>query len=106
MLAHIFNAGLRSLIASLALGGILIYGTGGFETPYVRPLGGVIVVSFFIFWVVLVFMFGKRVPKPDHHRSDNGADNAPLAPRRRDDSDVGDGGEVGEGGSGGDGGSD
>jgi len=55
---------------------------------------------------LLVFMFGKRVPKPDHHRSDNGADNAPLAPRRRDDSDVGDGGEVGEGGSGGDGGSD
>jgi hypothetical protein len=41
MLAHILNAGLRALTASLILGGILIYGAGGFDSPYVRPLGGV-----------------------------------------------------------------
>jgi hypothetical protein len=107
MLAHILNAGLRALTASLILGGILIYGAGGFDSPYVRPLGGVTIVSFFVFWIVFVFMFGKRVPKPDRNRIDRDLDDdTPLAfrARRRDESDGGDGAELGEGGGGGDGG--
>ena len=88
----------------------LICSAGGFESPDVRPLGGVVIVSFFIFWLVFVFLFGKRVPKPDRHRVDQGLDdNTPLAfrARRRGESDGGHGGEFGEGGdTGGDSGSD
>ena len=105
MLSHILNAGIRALAASLILGGILIYSAGGFESPDVRPLGGVIILSFFIFWVVFVFLFGKRVPKPDRHRADRDLDETthlPSRARRRHESDGGHGGYGGEFGEAGD----
>jgi hypothetical protein len=76
VLAHILNAGVRALAASIVLGGILIYAVGGFEAPDVRPIGGVIVVGFFIFWIVFVFLFGPRVPKPEEHRPHSEADGS------------------------------
>ena len=65
MLAHVLNAGVRALAASIVLGGILIYAVGGIDSPDARPLAGVIAVSFFMFWIVFVFLFGPRVPKSD-----------------------------------------
>lgn len=104
MLAHIFNAGIRALAASIILGGILIYAVGGFDSPNVRPLGSVIAIGFFIFWIVFVFMFGKRVPKLDRNRQDQGLDestHSAFGRSRRRESD-GDGHD-GEGGGAGDG---
>jgi len=69
MLAHVFNAGVRALAASIVLGGVLIYAVGGFESPDVRPLGGVIIIGFFIFWIVFVFLFSPRLPKSEERSS-------------------------------------
>jgi uncharacterized membrane protein YfcA len=110
MLAHIINAGIRALAASIVIGGVLIYAAGGFNSPNVRPLGGVIIVGFFVFWVVFVFMFGKRVPKYDRQRRDRDLDEGtPLAfrgARRREFDDDGHSGEGAGGGGGGGGGGD
>ncbi len=108
MLAHIVNAAVRALAASIVLGGMLIYAAGGFDSPNIRPLGGVIVLGFFIFWIVFVFMFGTRVPKPDHQRQDGYLDEAShlmsRGRRRRESHDHGNGSVGGEGTDGGGGG--
>jgi hypothetical protein len=105
MPGHILKAGVRALAASLILGGILIFATGGFDSPNVRPLGGVIIAGFFIFWIVFVFMFGKRVPKHDPRRQDRDLDDSPhLSVRGQRRRDTRDDDEAGDGdGGGGDG---
>jgi hypothetical protein len=100
MLAHILNAGIRALAASVILGGILVYAVGGFDSPHVRPLGGVVIVGFFIFWIVFVFMFGRREPKTDRNRQDRDLDESTYQLafrrwRRRESDDDGHGGEGG-----------
>ena len=91
MLAHVLNAGVRALAASLFFGGVLIYAVGGIDSPAARLLAGVITVSFFMFWIVFVFLFGPRVPKSGRQREQG----------ERGDRD-GDTGDSGGGDSGGD----
>lgn len=59
MLSHILKAGVRALAASILLGTILVYAVGGLDSPLARPLGGVIAIGFFVFWVVFAFLFGR-----------------------------------------------
>lgn len=76
MLAHLLKAAVRSLAATVVLGSILIYATGGLDSPNARGMIGIIAVCFFLFWVTFFFMFGPRVPKHDDRREDGHVENA------------------------------
>lgn len=60
MLAHLLNAAVRSLAATVVLGCILIYATGGLDSPNARAMGGVIAICFFLFWITFFFIFAAR----------------------------------------------
>ena len=101
MLGHILNAGIRALAASIILGGVLMFAVGGPDSPKARPLSAAILVGFFIFWIVFIFMFGHRVPRPGPTRRDRDLDdNSPFwsRARRRESDDPGHSGEISEGG--------
>ena len=109
MLAHVLNAGVRALAASLFFGGVLIYSVGGIDSPAARPLAGVITVSFFMFWIVFVFLFGPRVPKSDGRDTQTeveGGTTSWARGRQREQGERGDRdgdtGDSGDGDSGGD----
>ncbi|HKP24576.1 MAG TPA: hypothetical protein VJV39_11985 [Dongiaceae bacterium] len=105
MLAHLLKAAVRSLAVTVVLGSILIYSTGGLDSPNARGMIGIVVVCFFLFWITFFFMFGPRVPKHDSRRQDRDLDETGLLsfrPRKRHEDDEG--GETGE--HGGEGGSD
>lgn len=99
MLAHLLTAAVRSLAVTVVLGSILIYATGGLDSPNARAMIGVVAVCFFLFWIVFFFMFGPRVPKHHSRRQDRDLDETgSLSFRlrnRHDDSEVGghDGGD-------------
>jgi hypothetical protein len=104
VLAHLLTAAIRSLAVTVVLGSILIYATGGLDSPNARGMIGVVAVSFFLFWITFFFMFGPRVPKRRSGERDDGSDEAahlPLRVRRRREHDDG-GGHEGDGGAGGD----
>ena len=109
MLAHIFNAALRALAVSLVFGCVLIYAVGGIDSPDARPIVGVIIASFFMFWVVFVFLFGPRVPKSDGRGRQTEVEGGPMSwarGRQREQGERGDrDGDDGDSG-GGDGGGD
>jgi hypothetical protein len=92
MLVHVFNAGVRALAVSIILGGVLMFAVGGLDSPNARPLAGVIIVGFFIFWIVFIFLVGPRVPKPDERAAQVQDDhtNVPWGKRRRREEEPGD----------------
>ena len=108
MLAHLLTSAIRSLAVTVLLGCILIYATGGLDSPYARAMVGVVAVCFFLFWITFVFMFGPRVPKYDSRRQDRDLDEAGSLPfrmrrRREHDDDSGhaaDSGASGDAGGG------
>jgi hypothetical protein len=108
VLAHLLTAAVRSLAVTVVLGSILIYATGGLDTPNARAMIGVVAVCFFLFWITFFFMFGPRVPKRRSGERDRGSDEAGHPPlrlgRRREHDDTGHDGDTGAGGdsSGGD----
>jgi hypothetical protein len=89
MLAHLLTAAVRSLAVTVVLGSILIYATGGLDSPNARAMGGVIAICFFLFWITFFFMFGPGVPKRQGGREESEPDNAALlvsrGRRRRED---------------------
>src|SRR5688572_5204011 len=100
MLAHLLTAAVRSLAVTVVLGSILIYATGGLDSPNARAMGGVVAICFFLFWITFFFMFGPRVPKRRSGDRDSGADEATHLPlrvgrRREHDDDGGHGGDSG-----------
>lgn len=103
MLAHLLTSAIRSLAVTVVLGCILIYATGGLDSPYARAMVGVVAVCFFLFWITFVFMFGPRVPKYDSRRQDRDLDETgSLSFRLRKGRDGEDGDEAGwHGGEGG-----
>jgi len=76
LLVHLLNAAVRSLAVTVVLGSILIYATGGLDSPNARAMGGVIAISFFLFWVTFFFTFGPRVPKHQGGRDEGEPDSA------------------------------
>ena len=76
MLARLLNAAVRSLAVTIALGGILIYATGGLDSPIARGMGGIIAICFILFWVAFFFMFGARGPKHDDGSDESDLDSA------------------------------
>jgi hypothetical protein len=104
MLAHLLTSAVRSLAVTVVLGCILIYATGGLDSPNARGMVGVVAVCFFLFWITFFFMFGPRVPKRRSSERDSGSDEATHLPlrvgRRREHDD--DGGHDGDSGAGGD----
>jgi hypothetical protein len=103
MLGHILNAGVRALAASIILGAILTYAIGGVDSPDMSALATTIIVGFFIFWIVFIFMFGRRVPKRDTgSRNEVDAMNFQRGRRREEDetSDTAGGGHGGGDGGG------
>jgi hypothetical protein len=50
VIAHILNAGVRALAASVILGGVLIYAVGGVDSPDARPITIATIGGFFLFW--------------------------------------------------------
>jgi len=108
MLAHVFNAAVRALAASLVLGGVLIYAVGGIDSPDARPLAAVIAIGFSIFWIVFVFLFGPRVPKSDGRGKETEVEGGTMSWARGRQREQGErGGQDGDGGdSGGDDGGD
>jgi hypothetical protein len=76
MLAHLLTSAVRSLAVTVVLGIILIYATGGLDSPNARGMVGVIAVCFFLFWITFFFMFGARVPKRDSGRDGNDLNEA------------------------------
>jgi hypothetical protein len=109
MLAHLLASAVRSLAVTVVLGCILIYATGGLDSPNARGMVGVTAVCFFLFWITFFFMFGPRVPKRrSGERNGDPDDAAHLAfrvrRRRENDDDAshdGDGGAGGDSGGGG-----
>ena len=102
MLAHLLTAAVRSLAATVVLGSILIYATGGLDSAHARAMVGVIAVCFFLFWITFFFMFGPRVPKRRSGERDGEPDDAAhLAFRggRRRREHEGDSGHDGDGGT-------
>ena len=93
MLAHLLNAAIRSLAVTVVLGSILVYATGGLDSPNVRGMVGVIAICFFLFWITFFFMFGPRVPKRRSAERDGGSDETAhltlRVGRRREDEDGG-----------------
>jgi hypothetical protein len=108
MLAHLLTSAVRSLAVTVVLGIILIYATGGLDSPNARGMVGVIAVCFFLFWITFFFMFGPRVPKRRSGERDGGSDDATHLPlrmgRRRDHDDSGHDGDTDVGGDSGGGG--
>jgi hypothetical protein len=108
VLAHFLNAAVRSLAVTVVLGCILIYATGGLDSPNAPGIVGVIAVCFFLFWITFIFMFGPRVPKRRVSERDSGPDEATHLPlrlgRRREHDDSGQDGDTGAGGDSGGGG--
>jgi hypothetical protein len=109
LLAHLLKAAVRSLAVTVVLGSILIYATGGLDSPYARGMIGIVAVCFFLFWATFFFMFGPRVPTRRDGERDGDSDEAvhfPLRVRRRHDHDDGghdsDSAAVGDSGSGND----
>lgn len=49
MIAHVLNAGIRALAASVILGGALIYAVGGVDSPDARAVAIATVGGFFMF---------------------------------------------------------
>ena len=83
MLAHLLKSAVRSLAITVVLGSILVYATGGLNSPHARGMIGVIAVCFFLFWITFFFMFGQ-LPKHDGRREESDLDNIPhLAFRGR-----------------------
>jgi ABC-type dipeptide/oligopeptide/nickel transport system permease subunit len=76
VLARLLNAAVRSLAVTVVLGGILIYATGGLDSPIARGMGGIIAICFILFWVAFFFMFGPRVHKHDGGRDESDLDSA------------------------------
>lgn len=76
MLSHLLRSAVRSLAVTVVLGSILIYATGGLDSPNARGMAGIIAVCFFVFWVTFFFMFGPRVPKHDGTREEKHLENA------------------------------
>jgi hypothetical protein len=103
MLAHLLTSAVRSLAVTVVLGCILIYATGGLDSPNARGMIGVIAVCFILFWITFFFMFGPRVPKYDSRRQDRDLDETgSLSFGLRKGRDREDGGEASEhGGEGG-----
>ena len=60
MLAYLTKSGIRALAASIVTGSLLIYATGGLNTPYVTPLVGVSIATFFIFWIAFALFFARQ----------------------------------------------
>ena len=106
MLAHLLNAAIRSLAATVVLGSILIYATGGLDSPHTRAMVGVIAICFFLFWITFLFMFGSRVPKRQGGRAESEPDSAThlafRARRRRETDDETSDSSAGEASAGGD----
>jgi hypothetical protein len=107
MLAHLLTSAVRSLAVTVVAGVILIYATGGLDSPNARGMVGVTAVCFFLFWITFFFMFGPRVPKRRSGERNSGSDDAIYLPlrvgRRREHDDSGHDGDTGAGGdSGGD----
>ena len=103
MLAHLLNAAIRSLAVTVVLGSILIYATGGLDSPNARAMIGVVAICFFLFWITFFFMFGPRVPKRRNGERDSGPDETGHLPlrvgrRREHDDDSGHDGDTGTGG--------
>ena len=102
MLAHLLTAAVRSLAVTVVLGCILIYATGGLDSPNAHAMVGVIAVCFFLFWITFFFMFGRRVPKRRGGEPDSGSDEAGHLPlrlgRRREHDDSSHDGDTGTGG--------
>lgn len=100
MIAHILNAGIRALAASVILGGALIYAVGGVNSPDARAVAIATIGGFFVFWLVFIFMFGRRVPAPErgsrHEAEGKGTWSA--GHRRNDESAEGGDGGGGDGG--------
>jgi hypothetical protein len=82
MLAHLLTAALRSLAVTVVVGSILIYATGGLDSPNARGMVGVTAVCFFLFWITFFFMFGPRVPKRRVGERSNASDEATHLPLR------------------------
>jgi hypothetical protein len=103
MLAHVVGAGVRALAASIILGVILTYAIGGLDSPGMRSLAKAIVLGFFIFWLVFIFMFGRRVPSRDTgSRSEADAMNFHrTSGRRREEDETNEPAGEGDGGGGG-----
>jgi hypothetical protein len=76
VLAHLLTSAVRSLAVTVVLGCILIYATGGLDSPNARGMVGVIAVCFFLFWITFFFMFGSRLPKHDDGRAESHLDSA------------------------------
>ena len=105
MLAHLLIAAIRSLAVTVVLGSILIYATGGLDSPNARGMIGVIAICFLLFLITFFFMFGPRVTKYDSRRQDRDLDETgSLSFGLRKGRDREDGGEAG--GHGGEGGGD
>jgi hypothetical protein len=99
LLAHLLKSAVRSLAVTVVLGCILVYATGGLDSPNARGMIGVIAICFFLFWVTFFFMFGPRVPKHDSRRKDRDLDEtSPPLFRLRKRHEDGEGGEAGENG--------
>jgi hypothetical protein len=108
LLAHLLQSAIRSLAVTVVLGSILIYATGGLDSPNARGMVGIVAVCFFLFWITFYFMFGPRVPRRRSER-DIGPDETPhvllrVGRRREHDDDSGDDGDTGAGGDSGGGG--
>src|SRR5687768_6735095 len=100
MLAHLLTAAVRSLAVTVVLGSILIYATGGLDSPNARGMVGVIAICFVLFWITFFFIFGPRVPKRRSDERGGGPDDAAhlaFRDRRRRDHDD-DGGHDGDSG--------
>lgn len=104
MLAHLLTSAVRSLAVTVVLGSILIYATGGLDSPNAPGMVGVIAICFFLFWITFFFMFGPRVPKRRSGERDSGPHETPHLPfrvgRRREHDEHG-GHDIGGGDSGG-----
>lgn len=106
MLAHLLNAAVRSLAVTVVLGSILIYATGGLDSPNAGGMTGVIAICFFLFWITYFFMFGPRVPKRRSGEREGDTDDAAhlafrVRRRREHDDDGGRDGDSSGGDSGG-----
>ena len=106
MLAHLLSSAVRSLAVTVVFGSILIYATGGLDSPNARAMVGVIAVCFFLLWITFFFLFGPRVPKPDRRSAQTEVEGGSMSWARgpgRDHGERGDGdGDAGGGDGGGD----
>lgn len=106
MLAQLLTAAMRSLAVTVVLGSILIYATGGLDSPNARAMIGVVAVCFLLFWITFFFMFGPRVPKRQNGRDEGDLGNSThlafRGRRRRETDDVTSDSSTGEASGGGD----